>query len=160
MTSSRLALLNQAIEKALIEARKSFSKTESIHACYGDDASIFGGTAVLEEVVDGMLDAIHLKVKEDMQGHLQKHDIEAKLLTVEALMETFQKEQDAAQDKEMRDKETALGALHQIKLPTGLTAEMVVRYQAHAIMKDEKVRLELELSEVLKETKVGKTKSL
>jgi diacylglycerol kinase len=153
MTSSRLSLLNQAIEKALIEARKSFSKTESIHACYGDDASIFGGNAVLEQVVDGMLDEIHRKVKGDMQTNLQKHDIEAKLVSIEALVDKFQREQDAAQDKEAKDKATALGALHQVKLPPGLTAEMIVSYRAHAILKDEKERLELELSKVLKETK-------
>ena len=154
MPSTRLDLLDQAMEKALIEARNSFSKANAIQECYGDDSSIFGGNAVLEQVVDGMLDKIHTKVKEDMNKKLEKYGIEGKLLVVEALINRFQKEEFVAMEKETTDKETTMEALEQAKLPTGLTAEMIISFRAFNVLKEQRIHLEQEVARVNLEIQV------
>jgi len=153
MPLSRIALLHLAMDKALMEARSSFSISQAIQECYGDDSSIFGGNAVLEQVVDGMLDKVHLKVKDDMNAKLQQRDIEAKLVNVDVLLDMFQKEENALQEKEYTDRTTALHALQQTKLPPGLTAEMIIEHRAFLIKRDEKESLENELSQLVQEIK-------
>ena len=154
MPSSRFNLLDQAMEKALIEARNSFSKAKAIQECYGDDSAIFGGNAVLEQVVDGMLDKIHSKVKEEMGKNLEKYGIEGKLLAVEALINRFQKEELVAMETETTDKETTMEALEQAKLPSTLTPEMITSFRAFTVLKEQKNHLEQEVARVNLEIQV------
>jgi hypothetical protein len=151
--SERYQALLQVMDKALVESKRKFDTNKAIKDCYGEDASIFGGEEMLAKVVDGMVDRVNYKAKDDMQVTLEKENVKQTLIVAEQLMAKFQKIEQDAKVADEKDRQSALDALNHCKLPEGVSPQDVVSYRAYQIMQQEKETLVAELAKVQGETK-------
>jgi len=139
-TSIRYQQLLKGIDKVLVESRNKIDVKEAVQQGYGDEASVFG-EGQIEGVVEGMLDIVHTRVTQEMTQFMDTEHVERDLVRVEEVLKAFDDEEQAAQEMNDKDRESAKAALEHAQLPAGVKPMDVVKYRAYEIMKEEKEKL-------------------
>jgi hypothetical protein len=76
--SSKYKHLWELIHNGMQRSRKALDTSQLVQDCYGDDAAIFGGTDMLVNVMESMLDKMHECVEEELvEQFLQTTQMEA-----------------------------------------------------------------------------------
>jgi len=147
----RFQRLVATIDKSLSESRKAFDTISAVKECYGDDASLFenaGTENMLGEVMDGMVEGVNERVKEEMMKVFATKNVEEKLRKVENIIIAFDNLEAQEKKQEANDRQSARNALHSTKLPDGVSPSDIVSYHAHTTMKEEQNKLLAEISEI------------
>jgi hypothetical protein len=143
-----LTLLN----KALSESRKSFDTAKAVKDCYGEDASMFDDN-MLVTVIDGMIDKVNDRVKEEMLQILQEKNVRVTLQNLEGILAQLDEAEKAVKQAEQEDQQSARDALETVRLPKDVTPQNVLSYHAFEVMQKERDDLIEELEKVQAETK-------
>lgn len=157
-TSVRYQRLMECLDLALTKSRSQIDIDQAVQLCYGD-----GNNELFSNLLESMLDHLHTEVTADTVSFLQKHGVKEKLLKLEAAVAKF--DRDAAEKKQaaVKDKESAVAALQNAKLPANVTPQDMVQYQAYQRMLQEKKLLQDEIDAIeqeISELEAAKSESL
>uniref|UniRef100_A0A6U3ZXU4 Uncharacterized protein n=1 Tax=Ditylum brightwellii TaxID=49249 RepID=A0A6U3ZXU4_9STRA len=161
--AKRYKCLVDAIHKALSESRKSFDTRLAVALCYGENASIFAGggdggeddaTEILANLIDDVLERTNERVRNDIQNFLKNERVNEKLLKIEDIIDTYDKEEQQHAEAEESDRQSARDAAGQSKLPIGVTPDDILIYNSYQIKLKQKKQLLAQIASVEAEKEV------
>jgi hypothetical protein len=146
-SSVRYQRLLLVLNKALARSKSQLDLRQIVQECYGDDASIFQDDALLESLLDNMLDKAHKRVVDQMSELLQQRGIEQKLVRLEKVV--TQLEQQAIQERRLQEsaKAATRQACQDALLPSGLSPTDMLSYQSHQMLLQEEAELQRQIAQ-------------
>jgi hypothetical protein len=142
ITSVRYQRLLECISKALEKCRHQIDIDQAIQMFYGEG----DGNEVFCTMLDGILDQFHTEVIIDMRNFFQKEKIEEELLKLEAIIRKVDYDLASKEEASINDKESAIVALKNAKLPEKMSPQDLIRYQSYQHLMLEKKRIEEEIN--------------
>jgi Nnf1 len=145
-TSVRYQRLLEVLDLALTKSRSQFDVEQAVRQCYGD-----GDNEVFYTMLEGILDHLHTEVTADMMSFLREKGVEEKLLKLEAVIAKLDRDAAAKKQVAAKDKESAVAALQNAKLPANITPQDLVQYRTYQRMLQEKKLVQDEIDALEKE---------
>ena len=140
----RMDVLMRLIHLGMARSRRALNSTELVHASYGDDASLFGGTEMLVGTLEDMLDKVHDQVLlHDVPKVVKEYHIDEMLDRFDHIVRTLDEEVAQARHREEQDQASATHAMEAALLPWGVTLEHVVdfhTYRKALVQRDDMVK--------------------
>ena len=152
--SKRYTRLVASIDKALSESRKSIDTKAAVAECYGADASIFSGgdeageddtTTMLANLIELTIDRVNDRIRSEMSVILEQVGAREKLSAFDKVIDVFERYEQSKVDVENNDRASSKEQAAASRLPSGISAENVLKYQDYAIKVEERDRI---LSEI------------
>ena len=131
--------------------KKSLDTPQLVQDSYGEDASVFGGSDMLVDVMDGMIDKIQRTVKDDLTDYLQEQDVSSRLNKVDSIVAKLVESEAKLARADAEDRDSAKEALDETLLPEGVTLEDVLAFRNYERQKNLRDRLLEQLSKVKEE---------
>ena len=151
MSDSRYQHLLTLIENGMQRVKKSLDTPQLVQDSYGEDASVFGGSDMLVDVMDGMIDKIQRTVKDDLTDYLQEQDVSSRLNKVDSIVAKLVESEAKLARADAEDRDSAKEALDETLLPEGVTLEDVLAFRNYERQKNLRDRLLEQLSKVKEE---------
>mmetsp|Transcript_22981 Transcript_22981/g.65124 ORF Transcript_22981/g.65124 Transcript_22981/m.65124 type:complete len:211 (-) Transcript_22981:113-745(-) len=140
----RYDTLLKLTQKTLSESKNAFDIPHAIETCYGEDADVFGED-MLVRVIESMIDEANGKIDDHMRQKFAECDVRNKLAQFEDIVHALVQEDEAKEQAEENDRDSAKTALQDVRLPKDVTPQDVMKYYAYQAMKEERDALVIEL---------------
>jgi predicted transcriptional regulator len=150
-SEKRYQLLVRLIATGVQKSRKSLNVPQLVRETYGEDASVYGGSDMLEEILEGMLDKIDDQAKLNTIEYLKENLIEEQLERIEGIIEKLQRDEMHKQKREVADYSSAHQALDATLLPTNVTLADILMHTAYHRQLKQKEEMESALNEIEQE---------